>query len=87
MEFLKYSVIVLLGIASFLIFVFSIKSKKFLRIIMFNAFMGLALLSLIDLTAKFTGVYIPVNQYTVSGGAVLGVPALCGFLLLKFIFI
>ena len=48
--------------------------------------MGIAVMAVIDLTAKFTGVHIPVNQYTVTGSAVFGIPAVCGFLVLPIIF-
>lgn len=87
MEILKYSAIVLLSVSGLIMFVFAVKSKKFFKTVFFNAFMGLILLSTIDLTAKFTGVYIPVNEYTVTGSAVYGIPALLMFLALKFVFI
>lgn len=87
MEILKYSAIVLLSVSGLIMFVFAVKSKKFFKTVFFNAFMGLILLSIIDLTAKFTGVYIPVNEYTVTGSAVYGIPALLMFLALKFVFI
>ena len=87
MEILKYSAIALLSVSGLIMFVFDVKSKRFFKTVFFNAFMGLILLSIIDLTAKFTGVYIPVNEYTVTGSAVYGIPALLMFLALKFVFI
>ncbi len=87
MEILKYLTFAFAGVSAFIIFVFAARSKRIFRTLLFNAFAGICLLALIDLTAKFTGVYIPVNPYTVTGGAVFGIPALCGALLLKFIFI
>ena len=87
MEILKYSILILLGVSAFIIFIFSAKSKKFFKTLFLNAVLGLFFLSVINLTDNFTGVNIPVNEYTVTGSAVFGLPALCGFLALKFIFI
>ena len=87
MEALKILCLSLLGITAFLILIFAVKSKKFFKTLLFNAFLGITLLAITDLTSKFTGVYIPINEYTVTGSAVFSVPALCAFLAMKFIFI
>ena len=86
MEILKYITISLLSLSAFIIFCFAVKSKKILKTLLLNGFMGICLLAIIDLTSRFTGVHIPINIYTVSGSAVFGIPALIGFLLLGFIF-
>ncbi|MBQ6826146.1 MAG: pro-sigmaK processing inhibitor BofA family protein [Clostridia bacterium] len=86
MEILKYIVISLLSLSAFIIFCFAVKSKKTLKTLFLNGFMGVCLLAIIDLTSRFTGVHIPINLYTVAGSAVFGIPALIGFLLLGFIF-
>lgn len=87
MEILKYSFFALLGISVLTILYFAVKSKKFFKTLLLNAFIGVVLLAVINLTAGFTGAYLPINEYTVTGSAVFGVPALCGFLIFKFIFI
>lgn len=87
MMFLKYAVMTLLGISAFVILIFAIKSKKPFKTLLLNAISGIAVLGIIDLSSKLTGVYIPINEYTVLGGSVYGLPAVCGFLLLRFIFI
>ncbi len=87
METLKILCLSLLGITAFMIFIFALKSKKPFKVLLFNAFMGLTLLAIIDLTSKFTGVYIPINEYTVTGSAVFSIPALCAFLAMNFIFV
>ncbi|MBR7132819.1 MAG: pro-sigmaK processing inhibitor BofA family protein [Clostridia bacterium] len=87
MIFLKYAVITLLGISAFVILIFAIKSKKPFKALILNAILGVAVLGIVDLSSKLTGVYIPINEYTVLGSSIYGLPAICGFLLLRFIFI
>ncbi len=87
MEALKYVTLITLSVFALIILVFAIKSKKPFRILFFNAFLGIALLAVINLTAKFTNVYIPINEYTVTGCGVFGVPAVSIFLIFRFIFI
>ncbi|MBR6509991.1 MAG: pro-sigmaK processing inhibitor BofA family protein [Clostridia bacterium] len=86
MEILKYAVISVLSLSAFLIFCFAVKSGKLLKTLLLNGFIGICLLAIINLTSRFSGVHIPINLYTVSSSAVLGIPALIGFLLLVFIF-
>ena len=87
MEALKYVVILVLSIFILIILGFEIKSKKPLRILFFNAFLGIVSLAIINLTSKFSGVYIPINEYTVTGCGIFGIPAVSFFLIFKFIFI
>ena len=87
METLKYVTIIMLSVFTLIIFGFAIKSKKPLRLLAFNAFLGIVLLAIINLTARFTGVYIPINEYTVAGCGVFGLPAVSIFLILRFIFL
>lgn len=85
MEILKYSAIALLGLSSLIILIFALRSGRPIKLLIMNVFFGILALVIINLTDDFTGVHIPVNQWTVTGGAVLGIPALCGFLVLKII--
>ena len=43
----------------------------------------LCTLAIIDLTAKFTGMYIPLNWYSVGGSAVFGIPFIVLLILLQ----
>ena len=86
MEILKYVAISFLSLSVFIIFCFAVKSRKTLKILLLNGFIGISLLAIINLTSRFSGVYIPINIYTVSGSGVFGIPALIGFLILSFIF-
>ncbi|MEE1161043.1 MAG: pro-sigmaK processing inhibitor BofA family protein [Acutalibacteraceae bacterium] len=87
MEILKYGGIAVLAIGALAILIFAAKTKKLFKTLLFNAFLGLAVMIIIDLTAKFTGAHIPVNWWTVTGSAVFGIPAVCGYLILPIIFL
>lgn len=55
-----------------------------------NAFYLLAIsfitLAIINLTAPFSGVYVPVNPYSVTTAAVYGLPGIAGIIFLCTIF-
>lgn len=86
MEVLKYGAVVLLAVGFITVTVFSVKSGKAVKTLLLNAFAGVAVLAIINLTAKFTGVYVPLNPYTAAGAVCYGIPAVCGFLVLPIIF-
>ena len=77
--------IVLLSVFALAVVFFCIKSHKFFKTLLFNAFIGVCVLAIIDLTAKFAGMFIPINPYTVTGSAVFGLPAVVFFLVLQVI--
>lgn len=85
MEILKYSVIVLLCLSAFIILGLSIGSGKPLKVLLINALIGVFAVTAINLTARFTGIHIPINEYTLTGAGVYGLPAVCGLLILKLI--
>lgn len=76
-----------LALFSLVILFFAIKSHNFLKTLFFNAFIGLVILAIIDLTGKFTGIFIPINPYSVAGASVFGIPAICGLLILQILII
>ena len=86
MEILKYGGIAVIAVGAVALLIFAAKTKRFFKTLLLNAFLGIAVMAIIDLTAKFTGVHIPVNQYTVACSAVFGIPAVCLFLILPIIF-
>ena len=86
MEILKYGGIAVVAFGALALLLWAALTGMRFNSLLFNAFIGIAVMAVIDLTAKFTGVYIPVNQYTVTGSAVFGIPAVCGFLILPIIF-
>lgn len=87
MEILKYGGIVVLIVGALSLLIFAVRTKKFFKTLLLNAFLGLAVMAVIDLTAKFTGAHIPVNWWTVGGAAVFGIPAVSGYLILPLIFL
>ena len=80
---MKVFFIVFLSVFTMAILFFAIKSHSFFKTLIFNAFLGLCTLAIIDLTAKFSGIYIPINSYSVSSSAVFGIPAICLGLVLQ----
>lgn len=86
MEILKYFAIALLSVTAIVIIGFMLKSGRPFKYIILNAVIGLAAIFLVDITSRFTGVHIPINEWTVSGSAGYGIPAVCGFLILQLIF-
>lgn len=87
MEILKYLLATLFIVTVFFIFIFAVSSRKFLKTLFFNAFLGLASLAIIYLTKSYTGVFIPINSYTAGVGGILGLPGIIGLLVLNFIFL
>lgn len=83
---LKIPLIILLSLSAFLILLFTLSGKKPFGTLLLNLFMGIVLLAIINLTSVYTGIYIPVNKYTVVGSGVFGVPSIIGLLLLNIIF-
>lgn len=77
--------IIVLSVFALCVLFFAIKSHKFFKTLLFNAFLGISVLAIIDLTAKFTGMYIPLNWYNVGGSAVFGIPAVILFLIMQII--
>lgn len=82
----KSLIIILSVIYGFVYFIIAAKTKKPFKTIFSFAALGLLGLMVINLTSKFSGVYIPVNVYTVSLNAALGLPATITLLLLRLIF-
>ena len=77
--------IVVLSVFTLCVLFFAIESHKFFKTFLFNTFLGISVLAIIDLTAKFTGMYIPLNWYSVGGSAVFGIPAVILFLIMQII--
>ena len=83
---LKTIIICLCALYGFLYFLFAILTQKPFKTIFTFAFLGISALALIDLTARFSGVYIPINSYTLGTSAALGLPGTIGLLVLRVIF-
>ena len=83
-----YLLTVILGfliISEITILIFTIKNGKFIKTLLFNAFLGITVLIIINLTNVYTNIYLPINKITVFSSGVLGIPGVCGLLILHFI--
>ncbi len=87
MNIYKYALILILSAFLITIMILFVLTKKPFKTLLLNAFIGICSLAILDLTSKLSGVYIPINAYTAFGAGIFGVPAICGFLLLRIIFI
>ena len=69
------------------ILLFAFKSKRFFFTVFLNGIIGLLLFAILDFIAIFTGVFLPINKYTVFGCATFGIPAVILFIILQIIFL
>lgn len=83
MKTLGIIAIVWLSLCAFVLLILHIKSHKMIKSILLNALLGFAVIAVINLTKKFTGVHIPLNWYTVGGSGIFGLPCVCGIILLQ----
>lgn len=77
----------MLGLTALILLIIALYSKSFFKTLFLNALSGIGILIVINLTAKSSGVYIPVNYYTVSCAGVLGLPGVFGLLIANLIFL
>ena len=86
MQFLKISFIILLVVYLLLILVFSAKTGKMLKTLLLSVASGLAVMAVINILSRFTGVDISVNAWTIGSSAVFGIPGVLGLLVLRMFF-
>lgn len=86
MQLLKISFIILLSVYAVLLLLFCAKSGKFLKTLLLSAISGLAVMVVINLTSKISGVSMPVNFWTVTGSMSFGIPGVLGLLILRLFF-
>lgn len=85
MQPLDILLVIWLSVCAFTLLILHVKSHKMIRSVFFNAFLGIMAIIIINATQKFTGVFVPLNWYTVGGSSVLGLPCVCGVVLLQII--
>lgn len=86
MLILKYAVLVVLALSGFVLLYFYLRSGKPLKWMFFNVFSGLFVFLLLVLTKPYTNVCLSLNEWTAAVVSVLGLPGICGLLLLPIIF-
>ena len=77
------TVVSVLSLFAFMLLIIYIRSRRPLKSAGINALLGLAALAAVNLTARFTGVYIPINVFSLPGAAIFGMPAVCVFIILQ----
>ena len=77
--------IVWLSICAFVLLILHIKSHKFIKSVFANALLGFGAVVIINATQKYTGVFVPLNWWTVTSSGVLGIPGVCGIILAQII--
>jgi hypothetical protein len=86
MEVFKIVCISLFVIYLIAIIVLAMREKRPVVTLLVFAGIGIGLLLVINLTSKFTGVYLPINSYTVGASAAGGAAGIIALLLLRVIF-
>ncbi len=86
MEFIKYGEIAILSVGALAVLICAVRTHKPFKALFINFLASAAVTAIIDLTARYTGVNIPINEWTVSGAAVFGVPAVIGIVIMPIIF-
>lgn len=79
--------VVLLIIYVCVLLYFLRKNGKTIKFLLVQALISVLLLTLINLTSSLTGLFVPVNECTVLGVSIGGIPMIFCFLLLKMIFV
>ena len=85
MKIFIIAALIIIGVTALILLVLHIKTGKVFKSLLLHAAIGLILFAAIDLAAPLTGIKIPVNLYSVTSAAVLGAPAVCGFLIINLI--
>ena len=65
---------------------FARKMKKPIKNMLFSVIISFIIVSIVNLTSFSTGLYIPINPYSVITSAVYGVPGIAGLIILCTIF-
>lgn len=74
---------VLLFVYACMLLYFAAKSQKPLKTLCGGALSGLGALAVVDITTTFTGVFIPLNAWTVGSSAAFGIPGVISLLIIN----
>jgi hypothetical protein len=86
MEIFKYSLIVLIFIYAFIVLILSARSGKAFKFLFYNLIISLTVFAILYFSKKYSSVVLPLNNYTLAGTALFGIPFIIGFLILNLIF-
>lgn len=73
-------------IYAFIYLLLAVRTKKPFKTIFMYALAGILALFAVNFTSKYSGIYLPINQYTISSSTVFGLPGTVFLLLLRFVF-
>ena len=86
MQFLKVFSLCIIIAALLGILMVCLKSRRFVKNLILNGFVGIAVMIAINLIFAGKGIRIPINEYTVPIIVVCGIPGIILFFMLPFIF-
>ena len=86
MKLIEIILYIILVITLISIFVFLYKTGKPLKNAFYLLLVSFITLAIVNLTAPFSGVYVPINPYSVTTTAVYGLPGIAGIIFLCTIF-
>lgn len=85
MDFLKYYIITIASVYIFVFLILAARSKKALKLLLFNAISGISLFLLLYFTKNFTGIFLCLNPCTFSVSSIFGIPGVITILFFNFI--
>lgn len=85
MGFFGIFVISVLSVCLMAVLIICLKSGRFIKSFFLNGIIGIIVLIIINLLSRYTGVRIPVNEYTVPFCALCGIPGIILLTLLPLI--
>ncbi len=68
-----------------LLITFAILTKRPLKALLYNSILGLFFFIIVDLTSFFTGIWIPINDFTVIISALGGCPGVILLIIARFL--
>ncbi|MBQ4154656.1 MAG: pro-sigmaK processing inhibitor BofA family protein [Clostridia bacterium] len=80
-------IVSIIAVYIFAYFILAVRTQKPFKTMLFYSFIGVAVMFIIKLTAPYTGVNIPLNEYTLATSAGLSIPGTIMLLVLKILFI
>ena len=85
MGFFGIFVICVLSVCLVAVLIICLRSGRFIKSLFLNGVIGIALLIIMNILSRYTGVKIPINEYTVPFCILCGTPAIILLTLLPLI--
>ncbi len=86
MMFIKIFLCIYVVIYFIFLLIFYFKTKKPFKNFFIFSVISLSLLFIVNLTEKFTGIYIPINYFTAGTAVFCGMPGIIAVVILRAIF-